>query len=108
MNGQAECPDDEEGGGDAEEGRSRGIDWGRIDEIALGVLGMTPEQLDRMTMPELKAKLKGFKEFHGIKEKEAPMSRGSMEAMMKEFPDGELPRHVRKRIKKGKRAAGLK
>ena len=71
-------------------------------EIGLGVLSMSPEEFWSLTMSEFNAKLSGFKEFHGIKEQEQPIEVEDIEAMMAEYPDGPIEKHLRLAHKRSK------
>lgn len=72
-------------------------------ELGLGHMGMTPDQFWRLTMPEFRAKLEGFKEFHGIKTKDPPPKVADIHAMMGVFPDGPIEKHRRLKIKRDKK-----
>ncbi len=72
-------------------------------ELGLGHLGMTPDAFWRLTMPEFNAKLQGFKEFHGVKDKEEAPTVEDIQGMLAAFPDGPLPKERRLRFKREKR-----
>lgn len=66
-------------------------------QIGLGVMGLDPAVFWHMTFPEFRARLEGFKEFHAIKDKPGGKQvRQAMDKMLDEFPDGPLPRRVRR------------
>jgi uncharacterized phage protein (TIGR02216 family) len=72
-------------------------------ELGLGHMGMTPDQFWSLTMPEFRAKLDGFKEFHGIKPKDATPSVAAIHDMMQHFPDGPISKERRLQIKRSKK-----
>lgn len=69
-------------------------------ELGLGHMQMNPPDFWVLTFPEWNAKMRGFKEFHGIKEVPPPMTRAEMDAMIEEFPDGVISLEERRRRKK--------
>ena len=72
-------------------------------ELGLGHLGMTPDAFWALTMPEFRAKLDGFKEFHGIKPPEKPPSVAAIHDMMDYFPDGPISKERRIQMKRAKK-----
>ena len=61
--------------------------WRRYEEIALGVLGMAPDDFWAMTPPEFRAAFDGWLEVHGPRGRAAaPPLREELEEMMHRFP----------------------
>jgi hypothetical protein len=72
-------------------------------ELGLGHMGMAPDDFWALTMPEFRAKIDGFKEFHGIKPKEQPPSVAAIRDMMEHFPDGPMDKERRIQMKRSKK-----
>ena len=62
------------------------IDWSRLYEICVGMMGIPPNQFWDISPVEVNLAVAGFKEFHGGKTTE-PMTKGELEELMELHPD---------------------
>jgi uncharacterized phage protein (TIGR02216 family) len=62
------------------------IDWSRLFEVCVGMIGIPPQQFWEMTPVEVALAISGFKEFHGGKSAD-PMTKGELEKLMELHPD---------------------
>jgi len=62
------------------------IDWSRLYEICVGMIGIQPNQFWEMSPVEVNLAIAGFKEFHGGQTAD-PMSRGELDRLMELHPD---------------------
>lgn len=78
-------------------------------EVGLGVVGMAPRDFWALTIPEFNLKFAGWREFNcpkkGPSDREAAEIADDMAELLDMFPDGELPRQVKKRHKRNKAKA---
>ena len=68
------------------EGEPSDIEWQRLMEIGLGILGLSPESFWNMSMIELFSAIEGFKEFNTDQSKK-PLSKAYLEDLMERYPD---------------------
>jgi uncharacterized phage protein (TIGR02216 family) len=62
------------------------IDWVRLYEICVGMIGIPPAQFWEMSPIEVNLAVSGFKEFHGGRSTD-PLSRDELERLMELHPD---------------------
>jgi|VirMetMinimDraft_7_1064189.scaffolds.fasta_scaffold12629_10 uncharacterized phage protein (TIGR02216 family) len=66
--------------------RNDDIDWSRLYEVCVGMIGIPPSQFWDMSPIEVNLAVSGFKELHGGR-KDDPMSKGELEELMELHPD---------------------
>ena len=62
------------------------IDWSRLYQVCVGMMGIQPAQFWDMTPREIYLAIAGFKEFHGI-EDNTPMTKDELGELMELHPD---------------------
>ena len=64
------------------------INWSDYVKICIGMINMRPDDFWNISPREMYLALKGFKQFNGSSEEEAPMTKDKLEEMMELYPDG--------------------
>ena len=62
------------------------VDWSRLYEICVGMIGIQPNQFWEMSPIEVNLAIAGFKEFHGGQKAE-PLNKGELDKLMELHPD---------------------
>jgi len=66
--------------------RNSRIDWARLYEICVGMIGIQPNDFWQMSLQEIYLAIAGFKEFNGVQDK-ASMTTDELETLMELHPD---------------------
>ena len=62
------------------------IDWQRLYQVCVGMMGIQPTQFWNMTPREIYLAIAGFKEFHGVQDP-TPMTTDELGKLMELHPD---------------------
>jgi|TARA_A100001035_G_scaffold245120_1_gene213212 uncharacterized phage protein (TIGR02216 family) len=63
------------------------INWADYVKICIGMMNMRPTDFWNLSPREMYLAIKGFKQFHGAKEPDEPMTKDRLEEMMELYPD---------------------